>query len=159
MKCCVLLTEEAQPAWMGVRSHLDKGGSASWESQISGNSLGAPRCEPPYQGWLLGWDRLPEYLGWTHGIPGGGKGAVLGNTWALVDMRCVLLPIPDPPLQPRPGDVGETEAPLLLLGLALSPFLLLKCKIKWCWSKEPSVRIAAAPSLGHWDKGKTAGGR
>lgn len=77
----------------------------------------------------------------------------------LVDTRCVLLPIPDPPLQPRPGDVWETEAPLLLLGLALSLFLLLKCKIKWCWSKEPSVKVATALSLGHWDKGRTVGGR
>lgn len=75
-----------------------------------------------------------------------------GQLYVLVDVRFVLLPIPDPSLQPRPGDVWEADAPLLLLGLALSLVLLLKCKIKWCWSKEPSVRIAAAPSLGHWDK-------
>lgn len=121
-------------------------------------SLRAPRCEPPLPGVVRdgSWVGKDARISLVD-VPGGGKRAALGSTWLLVHTRCVCCsPSLIHPAAKAGGCVGDRRSS----PLALSLFLLLKREIKWCWSKEPSVRIAAAPSLcPAWDKGEAAGGR
>lgn len=179
------LMEEAQPGQVRAISHLDKDNSTCWESLILGNPWGPqgmhcwtflPGLRQGPDWWcFLGCSEFQKQglacFCWTFVMSGGRKGGTLfwhaPGHWLLLDNKCVLFPVSNSPLQPRSRDKSRYNAAngrgglrsccwdLLCPCFCFTVVLLLKFKIKHCWSCEAwGLQLPPSLMLSMWQQYK-----